>query len=927
MKKSKALFLCAAVWAMLPGARAATLSDPDVDRYNCRMSTTLIGGKYQFTTNNLLVEGAQVLTNLGINSYKFRLTDDGGGYLTLPSNITNLMLEARDVAPYRAIFDMPTLKHYVFWCYTFANPGNGSWNTGFTNALKQAKEYNEIYALTQYFLTNYNNSGKSFYLGHWEGDWSTGLSTSGTTTTNPPPTALQGMINWLNIRQKAVDDAMRNTPHTNVHVFNYTEVNRVLDTVNDSPPYTNRVINGVVPYVTNLDYVSWSAYEIQDQPNVAGWLDYAESFIPTNKSSQISGKRLFIGEFGWGASPEYTQAPLIQALDQTLFAWGCPFSFYWELYNNETNADGSLQSFDLIDSNGTLTASYWLYARYWNAARLQMLAFKQQQGRLPTDAEFNALASEILKSPLGPPLNLALTAGPPTQTGPASAALKGTLTQGVYGDPGATVKLYWGTNNGGTNPAAWANEVILGVNTRAGVVAYSPVVTNLPDEYFYRYHAANANAGAWSSVVYVQTKLNPADYGSRMQITFAGYNRASTLTNFPALVRLTPGVGGFSYAQFASASGGDLRFADATGSNSLPFEIDEWNTNGTSTVWVRVPTLSGPGDFIWACWGNAAATNPSASSTDGEVWSDNYALVWHLKETNFPYADSVQAYPGITGAAPDRAAGVIGNGASFKSNSSSHISPGGINLSNAFTLSAWVNVSNTANSIQTIWASKSGGGGDGFSFYVNGYNTTNQSLVMETSDGTQSLKAKTGTNLVTYGQWHFVSAVVDRNTGSASLYVDGVDQTAAAGVQPGFDLSLPVNLGRFSTNSGTPYYFRGLLDEARIENAARSADWIWASYVTSATNSNLAAYASVVRHQPQLGVRMNTAGSGANLVFNWPASGVGFGLQTATNLAPPVTWTALTNEPALITANGVTQWQISLTPGAKFMRYYRLWAQ
>jgi hypothetical protein len=67
------------------------------------------------------------------------------------------------------------------------------------------------------------------------------------------------MIDWLNTRQKAVDDAMNGTPHTNVNVFNYTEVNRVADTVNNAPPYTNRVINKVVPYVTYLDYVSWSS--------------------------------------------------------------------------------------------------------------------------------------------------------------------------------------------------------------------------------------------------------------------------------------------------------------------------------------------------------------------------------------------------------------------------------------------------------------------------------------------------------------------------------------------------------------------------------------------------------------------------------------------------------------------------------------------
>jgi hypothetical protein len=117
-----------------------------------------------------------------------------------------------------------------------------------------------------------------------------------------------------------------------------------------------------------------------------------------------------------------------------------------------------------------------------------------------------------------------------------------------------------------------------------------------------------------------------------------------------------------------------------------------------------------------------------------------------------------------------------------------------------------------------------------------------------------------------------------------------------------------------------------LLDEARMANTARSPDWIWASYATSATNSSLAAYANVVRNHPQLNIQTDAAGHGGSLVFNWPASGVGFALQTATNLATPVAWTALTNAPMLITTNGVTQWQISLSPDANTMRYYRLWS-
>jgi len=920
-----ALFVALAWLAARPDARAGTLSDPSVDTYNCRMSTTMIGGKYQFTTNNILVEGAMVLTNLGINSYKFVLNNSSGGYITLPSNITNLMLEARDVAPYRTVFDMPTLKHYVFWCYTFKNSQNSSWNNGFTST-EQTNEYNEIYALSRYFLTNYNNSGKSFYLGHWEGDWSTGLSTSGTTTNNPTPTSLQGMIDWLNTRQKAVDDAMNGTPHTNVNVFNYTEVNRVADTVNDLPPYTNRVINKVVPYVTNLDYVSWSSYDIQSKTNVTWWLDYAASFIPTNKAAKISGKRLFIGEFGWGSLTEAEQAPLIQAYDQTLFAWGCPFSFYWELYDNETNADGTYKHFDLIYTNGTdnangtanpvYTANYWLYDYYWNNAKLAVLSFKQQNGRLPTDTEFGAIAATLLNSTLTPPVSLALTAGPPTQTGSTSATLNGNLTQGIYGDTFASVKMYWGPSGGGTNRNAWTNVLALGVNTNAGTVNYNPLVANLPSEYYYAYYATNSDGDAWSPTAHVQS-LNPQNYGSAMQVTFGGYNQGETLVNFPVLICLSTNLPGFSYSQFASPTGGDLRFCDASGYVLLPHEIDEWNTNGTSSVWVQMPALSGPMDSLWAYWGNAAATNPPGWTTNGAVWSNGYDLAWHLKESGLPYADSVQQHPGTFGTVPTSTTGLVGKGIKFNG-SSQYVSPGTMNLSNAFTISVWVNVTNTASSIQTVWANRGGTVSNGFALYVNGYGTSDQSLVLET--GTGPTKAKTATNLVTFGQWHYVNAVVDRGLGGATLYVDGANQTVSSSIDSGFAAEAPVNLGRFSTNSGTGYNFKGLMDEARIESVARSANWVWASYLTVASNSALASYAGVTRAAPWLSLK--TMGTGG-LIFNWPASAVNYSLYATTNLAT-ASWNLVTNIPALVNSNNVTQWQLSIAAGTNSARFYRL---
>src|SRR5262249_22646518 len=109
----------------------------------------------------------------------------------------------------------------------------------------------------------------------------------------------------------------------------------------------------------------------------------------------------------------------------------------------------------------------------------------------------------------------------------------------------------------------------------------------------------------------------PANFTDKVKITFSGYNRTETLHDFPVLVKLSTSLTGFNYAHFASGSGGDLRFTDATGTRVIPSEIDEWNPGGVSTVWVQVPALSGSSDYIWAYWGNPADTNLPVSTN---VW-------------------------------------------------------------------------------------------------------------------------------------------------------------------------------------------------------------------------------------------------------------------------------------------------------------------
>ena len=537
-------------------------------------------------------------------------------------------------------------QHFVVWAYPFGN----WWPFDGYSASERANEYREIYDLTRYFLTNYNNSGKTFYLGHWEGDWY--LLPNYNASTNPTKTAIQGMIDWLNNRQKAVDDAKSAIPHGNVDVLNYAEVNRVLDATSGNTNINQRVINKVIPFVTNLDCVSYSSYDVMDASTSKLWstLDYMQSMLPTNKANVVSGGRLWIGEYGWGTLANTAQEQNSRAYLQRLLNWNQALRFilFWEMYNNEPN-----RAFWLIDSNNVKVASYYLHERFLNSARLLAAQFKERNGRLPTDTEFGPLVSPMLSQPLPPPVHLTVGNLGAILTATTSASIAGTLSQGVYGDDCAIVRVYYGRVDGATNRESWERDQLIGLNTNFSPTTFTAVITNLVQgtNYFYRFYATNSSGEAWAptSARFSTTAIHSPDYGSQMKITFTGYDRSEPLLDFPVLVKLGTNLLGFSYRRFASPAGGDLRFTAADGLTPLPFEIDEWNTNGTSTVWVRVPRLTGTNECIQAYWGNPLATTLPPSSTDGSVWSSDHLLVYHLKENGFSYADSALRYPCAVG--------------------------------------------------------------------------------------------------------------------------------------------------------------------------------------------------------------------------------------------------------------------------------------
>jgi Concanavalin A-like lectin/glucanases superfamily/Immunoglobulin domain/Domain of unknown function (DUF2341) len=363
--------------------------------------------------------------------------------------------------------------------------------------------------------------------------------------------------------------------------------------------------------------------------------------------------------------------------------------------------------------------------------------------------------------------------------------------------------------------------------------------------------------------------LNPSNYTYSAKISFAGYNRPETLSDFPVLVRFGTNLNGFAYSQTASPTAGDLRFTDSGGARVIPYEIDEWNPGGTSSVWVQVPRLSSTNDLIIAYWGNPAAQTPPGFTTNGAVWIPqafenlpSYQIVYHLKEGALPFADSTAQFNATNGTAPAATPGIVGQGALFNG-TSDFLDAGVVNLGDNFTLSAWVNVATNASSIQTIWANQHGGyAAPGFAWFVNTYGNTDHKIDFASGDGSNGNESTTAANAVPFGEWHLLSVAVTRTNGTGTFYVDGNNVASTVAIVPDFTNYADLNLGSF-TNAAL--WFTGTMDEARIHSTLSSSNWIWASWMTVASNSVFESYSTVNSSAVILGARI----SNGNLILTW----------------------------------------------------------
>jgi len=328
------------------------------------------------------------------------------------------------------------------------------------------------------------------------------------------------------------------------------------------------------------------------------------------------------------------------------------------------------------------------------------------------------------------------------------------------------------------------------------------------------------------------------DYQNKVKIVFKGYNKPEILTNFPLLVVLGTNINGFSYSKFKS-SGNDLRFSDSSETIELPYEVEKWNTNEQSYVWVKVPLIQSSNAYIWAFFGKSGVPPPSYSH--GSVW-DKSIGIWHMHVLNATDSSS-NSFNGTAGASVSLiTTGKIGNALNFLGGASSAYfvsvpSNSAFALTGPYTISAWVFArGNNRRFVGTATSSS------GYTFYTpnNAGITNNLAFFVQLG----SAYTKYSNYSINSNAWKHVAFV--RNGGTGLFYVDGKRVASVTGLTDTHSGST-LHLGNGGART-TGYSWNGFLDEIRIHNTAMSSNWIWASVVNQASNNVFCNYGPVIRN-------------------------------------------------------------------------------
>ena len=320
-----------------------------------------------------------------------------------------------------------------------------------------------------------------------------------------------------------------------------------------------------------------------------------------------------------------------------------------------------------------------------------------------------------------------------------------------------------------------------------------------------------------------------ADWSFRRSLVIDSSTTTDDIADFPMMIKLDSNR--INYGNVIN-DGADIRFVNPNNSDVYEYEIEKYNEDGDSFLWVKIPTLDGATttQYMYMYYGNKAA---SGVATTTGVWDDSYVLVQHLQEdptdSDPAIKDSTKQGNDLSAnnmAANDSITMQIDGGLDFDGTDDSlsitDASQSGLEPTDAITITAWIEDVNgpAANS----WAIQKGlaqylikfgfGNSDvGCIVHVDGSNR--ETTAYDAADATTNL-------------YHcaYDNGASER---TVRLFVDGLEQqTLVLSGLGTYDISTSGDNFTVAGNSGSTRNLQ--IDEVRVSNVQRSADYMAADY-------------------------------------------------------------------------------------------------
>lgn len=327
----------------------------------------------------------------------------------------------------------------------------------------------------------------------------------------------------------------------------------------------------------------------------------------------------------------------------------------------------------------------------------------------------------------------------------------------------------------------------------------------------------------------------------RINTAATGAQVSTDLADFPLLVRLNRDNFNFSHC---ASDGSDLRFTASDGT-PLEFEIERWRTGESGSevadIWVRVDTIHADDSLqsIVMYWGKAGLRSASDGATVFDT-ANGFQGVWHLNENptvgDTPIKDrTVNGFNGSPEGSmksENIVTGIIGDALAYDG-IDDNISAGELNLSGNYSLSCWVNFADLDTARRCIWKEYS------YTLWyhsaVNGIRVEHFTRIPESQSAKWSGFYQDGGSerAINAGDWFFLTGTYDGE--KIRLYVNGelLDSTQTI-VEPPIVSSEPLLLGGRSGE-----LVKGIMDEVRIENRARTPEWVRFCFENQRQNSTI----------------------------------------------------------------------------------------